>query len=156
MTNTTEKEPLVNVKREKYVKTKAASGASSLSNGDEVATALAGLTIEEVYEVANKLIADNDFSTRYKKLNPGMQRMNIGNRLRGFCHKDEKNMESFNRIIKPFVKAAADRIKAAEKAKADAAKERADAAAAKAKAKADAKAAKAKAAPKKSAKKKAA
>ena len=142
-----DKEPLVNVKREKYQKVRAASGATSLNNGDEIAIALAGLTTEEVYEIANKLIPDNDFSTRYKKLNPGMQRMNIGNRLRGWVHQDEKNVASFERAVKPFAKAAADRVKAAEKAKADAAKERA--------AKADRAAAKAEAA-KKATKKKAA
>lgn len=134
--STDKKEPLVNVKRDKYHKTRAASGSVSLNNGDEVATALEGLTLEEIFEVASKLIPDNDFTTRYKKLNPGMQRMNVGNRLRGWVRKDEKNLAAFNKAIKPFAKAAEDRIKAAEKAKADAAKARAEKAAAKAKSKA--------------------
>ena len=128
-------EPLVNLKRENYTKTRTASGTASLNNGDQVATALDGLTMDEVFQVADKLIPDNDFKTRYKKLNPGMQRMNIGNRLRGFCRADDKNSASFDRVVKPFAKAAADRAKAAEKAKADRAKAAADKKAAKAKSK---------------------
>ena len=128
MTDKKDNEPLVGVDRAKYTKARAASGSSSLNNGDQVAKALEGLSLDEVQGVANKLIADNDFATRYKKLNPGMQRMNIGNRLRGFCRQDDKNSAAFDKAVKPFATAAATRAKAAAKAKADAAAARATAA----------------------------
>ena len=120
---TTEKnESLVNVDKAKYAKTKAASGSASLHNGDAVAMTLAGLTLAETLEIADKVMPDNDFKTRYSKLNPGMQRMNIGNRLRGHCRADSKNQTAFEKAAKPIRKAADARIKAEAKAKEDKAK----------------------------------
>ena len=127
-------EPLVNVKREAYQKTRAASGATSLHNGDNVAEALEGMTNDEIFQVAGKLF-DEDLGKRYSNLNPGMQRMNIGNRLRGFCRKGDDEQAKFNKAVGPVRKAADKRIKAEEKAKADAKKEREGKAAAKAAAK---------------------
>ncbi len=128
-----ENQPLVNVKRDGYQKSKTASGSSSLNNGDEVAVALEGLTNEEVFQLADQIIPDNDFTDRYSKLNPGMQRMNIGNRLRGFRRADEKNAALFDRKAKPFTKAAETRAKGEAKAKEAAAKEAAAIAATKVK-----------------------
>jgi hypothetical protein len=147
-----DKEPLVAVKREEYTKARTASGSTSLHNGDHVAETLEGLNLEEVQGIADICFPDNDFKKRYSRLNPGMQRMNIGNRLRAFCRVDDRHPAKFDKAAKPFVKAATDRINEEVKAKAAAKAEREKAAKAKADAKAKAakeranKAAKAKAA----------
>lgn len=68
-----------------YVPVKSASGFASLDSGDELAVRLRGKTLDEVYEMAAKLLQEPErtLRTRYKHLNPGMQRMNLGNRMRG-------------------------------------------------------------------------
>ncbi len=67
-----------------YQPTTTSRGTKSLNNGDEVAVALAGLPVEYVYEVVDQVIGDNDFRQRYANNNTGMQRMHLGNKLRGF------------------------------------------------------------------------
>lgn len=84
-------------KFESYEKTEAASGNASYDTGDKVAKSLRGMTLEEVYTEAARAIKESgdkelgttigDIETvlreRYEGLNPGMQRMNLGNRIRG-------------------------------------------------------------------------
>lgn len=55
------------------------------NNGDEIAQRLTSMTLDEVYELASELtrIEVSWFQTAYGHLNPGMQRMNLGNRIRG-------------------------------------------------------------------------
>jgi hypothetical protein len=67
-----------------YVKTTTAKGNSTADNGDKVAAKLRGLTLDEVYAFASKTLSlpQKDLRARYAKLNPGMQRMNLGNRCR--------------------------------------------------------------------------
>ncbi len=137
--NTDTKEPMVKINREKYVPTRSASGAKSLSNGDEIAQALEGLGLEALYAIADKLIKDNEFKAKYGHLNVGMQRMNIGNRLRGFVGKRAKEnekiaakavedgvepklkkdgLESLLKVTTPFQREAQKLAEAAAKAKA--------------------------------------
>jgi hypothetical protein len=73
------------VKLDGYQKAKSASGATSLHNGDEVATKLVGKDLGDVYELASKATGEsvNALKTKYGKLNAGMQRMSLGNRIRG-------------------------------------------------------------------------
>lgn len=85
-------EPLVNVDREKYNTTVSASGGKSLNNGDEVAQLVDGFSLEAMYFTAKKFIGE-DFSEKYAKLNVGMQRMNLGNRIRGHVAKVDKANE---------------------------------------------------------------
>lgn len=68
-----------------YNKTKSAAGGVSFNNGDGVAKKLEGKTLDEVYKIAAKELKtpEADLRAKYKKLNPGMQRMSLGNRLRG-------------------------------------------------------------------------
>lgn len=68
-----------------YAKVKSASGNASLDNGDEVAKKLRGAELDDVYKAAAKLLKEPvpALKARYKHLNPGMQRMNLGNRMRG-------------------------------------------------------------------------
>lgn len=67
-----------------YEKVKNASGHTSYDNGDDVATTLRGKTLDEVYVAAAKKLKEpeKDLRAKYKHLNPGMQRMSLGNRLR--------------------------------------------------------------------------
>ena len=76
----------------RYVKTKLANGGSCLDNGDSVASHLRGLELGEVYElVADKLgCSEKELMAKYSHLNPGQQRMNLGNRLRGFYKQLER------------------------------------------------------------------
>jgi hypothetical protein len=67
-----------------YQKAKAPGGGTSYNNGDEVAQKLAGKDLDGVYSVAAKTLKteEKDLRARFKHLNPGMQRMNLGNMMR--------------------------------------------------------------------------
>lgn len=119
------------VDKEKYVAGISGSNKRTLNNGDPIATALNGMTLEEVEQLAQKLkVEHND----YTHLNVGMQRMNIGNKIRGAINKLEKAEEGSgfalleaksapirNRVEKRLAKAAA---AAEEKAAAKASEEK--------------------------------
>lgn len=68
-----------------YVRCKTAAGNQSLHNGDQVARKLVGKELPDIYKIAAETtgLAINDLKTRYSHLNPGMQRMNLGNLIRG-------------------------------------------------------------------------
>jgi hypothetical protein len=63
---------------------KTASGRATIDIGDETAAALRGKPLDEVYKLAAKVLGESekDLHARYDHLNPGMQRMNLGNRMR--------------------------------------------------------------------------
>lgn len=70
-------------------KTQAASGKRSFDNADAMAVALRGKTLEEVYGIVSGILADNGepesaeaLQARYAHLNPGHQRMCVGNKAR--------------------------------------------------------------------------
>lgn len=69
-----------------YVKgaAKTASGNKTHDSGDEVAAKYRGLSIDLVYADAAKVLGVpvNELLNKYSKLNVGMQRMNLGNRVR--------------------------------------------------------------------------
>jgi hypothetical protein len=71
---------------DKYVihEAKTASGRPYVDIDDEVANLLRGETLEEIYTMtAEKLKVSRDsLIAKYEHLNVGMQRMNLGNRLR--------------------------------------------------------------------------
>lgn len=79
---------------ESYELVKREGGTRSYDSGDKIAKALRGMDLEEVYhETARALkhsgtvegtIAEieDELIARYSHLNTGMQRMNLGNRLR--------------------------------------------------------------------------
>lgn len=68
----------------KYVKATTASGNTSLNCGDDLAKKLEGKDLDDVYKLASKLleVPVSQLKARYGKLNVGMQRMNLGNRMR--------------------------------------------------------------------------
>jgi hypothetical protein len=90
---------LVPANIEAYVKAKSAAGNTSLHNGDSIAKQLAGKDLDAIYgmtaraalKAEHKRIggastidgAEKALRAAYKSLNPGMQRMNLGNILRG-------------------------------------------------------------------------
>jgi hypothetical protein len=67
-----------------YVAVKSAGGNSSLDCGDDLAEKLRGMELDEVYALAAKKLdmPEKVLRQRYAKLNIGMQRMNLGNRMR--------------------------------------------------------------------------
>lgn len=70
-------------------KLKSAKGHTSYDCGDSLARLLEGKSIEEVYSIAaDRLgVSQTDLTIRYEHLNPGMQRMNLGNRIRAAASK---------------------------------------------------------------------
>ena len=77
-------------KIDNYVAGVSGSGKRTKNNGDAIATALNGMTLEEVEQLATRMkVEHND----YTHLNVGMQRMNIGNAIRGAVNKAEKAEE---------------------------------------------------------------
>jgi outer membrane biosynthesis protein TonB len=65
----------------KYSKVKAPGGGVSFNNGDSTAKKLEGKTLDEVYKIVAKDTKqeEKDLRAKYKHLNPGMQRMSLGN-----------------------------------------------------------------------------
>ena len=155
--NTEGTEPKVKINRDRYTATKTASGAKSLNNGDEVAAVLDGLHVDELFSIGKDVLGE-DFAEKYAKLNVGMQRMNMGNRLRAKVRSidaDKKNeskegvgLATLTKAAKPFAKERDARVKAAAAEKAAKQKEREEKAKVAAQKKADKEAAKALAAKK--------
>lgn len=67
---------------------KTAGGNVSVDSDDATAKALRGKPLDEVYTKAAKVlgVTVKELQTRYGKLNVGMQRMNLGNRIRGVAN----------------------------------------------------------------------
>lgn len=72
--------------RDKEVKT--VSGNASVDCNDDVAAKLRGWSLAKVYTAVAKQIKEPEASLKkkYGHLNVGMQRMNLGNRLRGYLN----------------------------------------------------------------------
>lgn len=121
-------------KLEEYVTGVSGAGKRTKNNGDPVATALNGMTLDEVEQLAQRMkVEHND----YTHLNVGMQRMNIGNRIRKAVNAAEKAEEGsgyallegksasirtkVEKRLAKAVKAAEDKAAAKEEAEAEAA-----------------------------------
>lgn len=67
---------------------KTPSGNPSIDNGDTVASMLRGQPLDKVYTLVAKKaeVSVGDLQKRYGHLNIGMQRMNLGNKLRGILN----------------------------------------------------------------------
>ena len=132
---TEEGKTVIRPNTETYTKTRSASGSISFHTGDLVAQALAGLSIDEVKDLAVQVMDDDTMPTKYDHLNPGQQRMNLGNRMRGAINKAVKKNEkliadakakgedvptlgdpeaSFKSLAKPYMEAANKRNAEAE------------------------------------------
>lgn len=109
MTDKIEK-TVIRANTEKYQRAKAASGAMSQHNGDVVAQTLAGLPLASVLAIANTMTS-SDLSSKYAHLNPGQQRMNLGNRIRGAVAKIDKSIAKATEALVAF-RALTDEAKA--------------------------------------------
>lgn len=76
----------------------AIDGRKAKDNGDEIAMLLRGLDLNGCYALAAKRmqLPVSELINKYRHLNPGQQRMCIGNRLRGHYTKINKMYESRN------------------------------------------------------------
>lgn len=84
--------------RAKYIVDKDntnASGRESVHNGDVVAAMLTGLSLKQLYVVASSV----GISTDYGHLNNGMQRMNLGNRIRKLVKDGSLEVTDLNRAV---------------------------------------------------------
>lgn len=141
-----------------YTPSKTASGSQSRHTGDAVANALVGLTLAEVYGLAAEVmeVEVSELEDKYGHLNDGMQRMNLGNRIRGEIGKINRQCEK-DRAAKKIVGPSGEALLEEFVAPYHEARDKRDTEAAEAKAKADAeKQAKAEAKAKAEAEKKAA
>lgn len=62
----------------------SAAGNATMDNGDALAKQLRGAELDEVYRQASAILGvpQTELRAKYKHLNVGMQRMNLGNRMR--------------------------------------------------------------------------
>ncbi len=131
-TNAPDPKVSIAVDKEKYVEQRSPAGTKSYSNGDTVSQVLQGMNSDEINQIADKLFPDNDFRERYKERNVGMQRMIVGNRIRGWVAKRDKENEALvaedkkpkasgidalDKAASPLQKAAAQRSAAAQREK---------------------------------------
>lgn len=85
--------------RSNYAVAIAGSGRKSLSNGDAVAKALEGRPLDDLYSIALRVL-EMDLRPRYDRLNPGAQRMNIGNRFRNaFKNENHERHLEVNKFV---------------------------------------------------------
>lgn len=87
--------------RDKYETDKTvrtASGAYSVSNGDEIAKALNGLTVESLANVASRAGLTERW-VKWEHVNPGMQRMNLSNVMRGVLKEGSKSDEATQKRV---------------------------------------------------------
>lgn len=82
---------------EHMTRTKSASGGISFHCGDAVAQALAGLSLDHVKTLASEAL--NIDCDKYNHLNPGQQRMTLGNLIRNMTRRDESLIEPFNSVL---------------------------------------------------------
>jgi hypothetical protein len=78
-----------------YTKAKSINGHATLHNGDAVAQQLAAMDLDGVYNHVAFMLDENInvLKVKYMHLNPGMVRMNLGNRLRAYYRKNGKVTE---------------------------------------------------------------
>lgn len=136
------KEVRVKPKLDTYVKGVSGSGKRTMRCKDQVAESLDGFTLEETYRVASELTDTpaKELQTKYGHLNVGMQRMNLGNRIRGAIAKQDKLREKDKSVANglKLLQVACEKPRAAANSRAEAKAAKAKAAEAKAAAKAKA------------------
>lgn len=89
--------------------TKTPTGRRTIDCADDVAAKLRGLPIDEVYELAAQELGMDVvvLKATYGHLNVGMQRMNLGNRIRGAAAAKEQAVKRAERAAKKAEKEAA-------------------------------------------------
>lgn len=98
---------------------KSVSGGVSFHCGDDIAQKMHGLPLAQVQSIAATVGIDH---SKYAHLNPGQQRMNLGNLLRSFVRKNPDDAETLYDAI-AGVRAAHDAETAEQRAAAEKAAE---------------------------------
>lgn len=93
-----ESDRLVNPDLARYVtsaEVKTASGRKAIDVNDGVASKLRGLDLADTYRAAAEATGESmaGLKRKYEHLNPGMQRMNLGNLIRGAASKAAREAE---------------------------------------------------------------
>lgn len=86
--------------REKYTVDKGVrtpSGAFSISTGDEVAQAMNGLSVQQLFDVATRAGMADRFA-KWEGRNPGMIRMNLSNCIRAALRDEERAVKTQNAL----------------------------------------------------------
>lgn len=104
----------INLATTQMVRVKSASGGISYHCGDRVATALSGLSLAHVKDIASHVGID---TTKYDHLNPGQQRMNLSNLLRSMERKQPEMMPEFTAKVNQIREVHAVEIEQAQIAK---------------------------------------
>jgi hypothetical protein len=99
----------------KYVKTKVTDEEGKLKGvkfdiNDDIAVKLRDMSLDEVYSYVAE-VTGTDYRSKYARLNLGMQRMNLGNKLRMWPKLEEKKAA---KEAKAAEREAAKKAKAAE------------------------------------------
>ena len=115
-------------KLEQYTNARSASGSKVKISGDQISRLLEGMTLSEVQDVATRVVKNFD-PNKYAKLNPGHQRMCIGNLIRGASKGDGFNVAVLEEAHEQ-VKERIARVKAEKEAEAARKKEEREAKAA--------------------------
>lgn len=81
----------LSVDLDKYSKVKGSDGKATLDIGDDTAKVFRDMDINEQYSYASKVlgVTAKELRAKYQHLNPGMQRMNLGNRVRAALAKGD-------------------------------------------------------------------
>jgi len=93
----------------KYTKVKGNDGKTKYDIGDTTATELRLMTLDEIYKLGAKLsgIKEKDLRAKYSRINPGLQRMDLGNRIRNFVKVGEyKSLKEAIKDADAVIKAA--------------------------------------------------
>lgn len=75
---------MIHYDKSRYVRYKTSDGQKGIDRGDEVARQLRGKELDEVYDIVAGVLGVpvDELKAKYRHLNKGQQRMNLGNRMR--------------------------------------------------------------------------
>lgn len=79
--------------KERYVKVD-----NTYHNGDQIAQRLHGFELPAVYDFAIDITGEPDLKGRYENLNPGQQRMVLGNKIRAAIKKDPELLDKLPQV----------------------------------------------------------
>lgn len=86
------------IKNDNYVAGVSATGAKTYNNGDDVALMLTGVDVPTLLKVTEEITGE-EIGDKYGHLNVGMQRMNLGNKIRAFLKKNPEKVGSLKTAL---------------------------------------------------------
>jgi hypothetical protein len=101
--------------RANYVASVSATGAKSLSCGDDVASFLSGLAVLDVVALAERVceLPAGTLLTKYDRLNTGSKRMNAGNRIRAAVKAGDTTLPELKKLARGAVAARTAKVEEA-------------------------------------------